>query len=137
MRLFHIDDDRWRCDNMPKIKTDEHNRTATEFRKFTSEIREWAIEKGWRNSAADPRDPAGLLMLITTEIAEACEAFREGNPPCDRPGMGQYTHAEEELADAIIRILQMGDEFQFDVPGALMAKMRFNWTREHKHGKKF
>lgn len=119
------------------VKTDHENETAQAIRALQAEIRWWAIEKGWRDEMAPPRDPVGLLMLITTELAECCEAFRVGDPPCKREGMEAYTHAEEELADAIIRILQMGDEFSFDVAGAIMAKMRFNWTREHKHGKAF
>lgn len=122
---------------MPESKTDHFDRNANAMRELTYEIIDWAKAKGWYDPAKDPRDPAALLMLITTELAEACEAFREGNPPCERPGMEVYSHAEEELADAIIRILQMGEEFGFDVPGAVMAKMRFNWTRAEKHGKKF
>lgn len=102
---------------------------------MTDEIREWAIGKGWREPDAPPRDPLQLLMLVTTEVAEAAEAFRNGNPMCERPGMNEFSHAEEELADVIIRILQMGDEFGFDIGGAICAKMRFNWTRPYKHGK--
>lgn len=100
------------------------------------EIREWAIEKGWRNLDDPPRDPLQLLMLIVTEIGECAEAFRNGNPPCERLGMKHLSHAEEELADAVIRIIQMADEYGFNLPGAITRKMSFNWTRPYRHGGK-
>lgn len=99
-----------------------------------SEIETWAKAKGWWNP--EGRNPLELLMLITTEIAECAEAFRHGNPPCDKPGMSMYSNAEEELADVIIRVLHMGQEFNFDIAGCLLAKMRCNWKREHRHGGK-
>ena len=98
-------------------------------------IRDWAIRKGWLTET--PRNPAEQLMLIVTELAEACEAFRMGNPPCERPGMEQYSHAAEELADVVIRCLQMAGEHNIPLAYVVMAKMAFNETRPVKHGKKF
>ena len=98
-------------------------------------IRDWAIRKGWLTET--PRNPAEQLMLIVTELAEACEAFRMGNPPCERPGMEQYSHAAEELADVVIRCLQMAGEHNIPLADVVMAKMAFNETRPVKHGKKF
>lgn len=98
-------------------------------------IRDWAIRKGWLTET--PRNPAEQLMLIVTELAEACEAFRVGNPPCERPGMEQYSHAAEELADVVIRCLQMAGEHNIPLADVILAKMQFNETRPVKHGKKF
>lgn len=95
----------------------------------------WAIRKGWLTE--EPRNPAEQLMLIVTELAEACEAFRVGNPPCERPGMEQYSHAAEELADVVIRCLQMAGEHGIQLAEVIQAKMAFNDTRPVKHGKKF
>jgi NTP pyrophosphatase (non-canonical NTP hydrolase) len=97
-------------------------------------IARWAKSKGWLVDGVQ-RNPYELLMLITSELGEACEAYRTGNPVCDKPGMECYTNAEEELADAIIRVLQMSAEYGYDVPGAIIAKMGYNHTRPHKHGK--
>ena len=98
-------------------------------------ITAWAIRKGWLTET--PRNPAEQLMLIVTELAEACEAFRVGNPPCERPGMEQYSHAAEELADVVIRCLQMAGEHNIPLADVVMAKMAFNETRPVKHGKNF
>ena len=98
------------------------------------EIREWAKEKGWW----DPknRNPLELLMLITTELAECAEAYRDGNKICKKLGMSMYSEAEEELADVIIRVLHMAAEFNMDIGGAVQAKMNYNQSREHRHGGK-
>jgi NTP pyrophosphatase (non-canonical NTP hydrolase) len=97
-------------------------------------IARWAKAKGWLVPGAK-RNPHELLMLITSELGEACEAYRTGNPRCDKPNMEHFTNAEEELADAIIRILQMSAEYGYNLPAAIIAKMQYNHTRPHKHGK--
>lgn len=98
-------------------------------------ITAWAIRKGWLTETR--RNPAEQLMLIVTELAEACEAFRVGNPPCERPGMEQYSHAAEELADVVIRCFQMAGEHDIPLADVVLAKMAFNETRPVKHGKQF
>lgn len=104
------------------------------LRELQSRITDWAIRKKWLDPA-NPRDPLQLLMLVVTELAEAAEAVRHGNPPCERPGMEHFTHAEEELADAVIRLIQMAGEYGWDLEAAVLAKMEFNETRPIKHGK--
>ena len=97
-------------------------------------ITEWAVSKGWL-VPGQPRELLHQLMLVVSELAEACEAHREGNPKCTRPNMGEFSHVEEELADAVIRILQIAGEHNFRVVETIIAKMEFNETRPVKHGK--
>jgi NTP pyrophosphatase (non-canonical NTP hydrolase) len=73
------------------------------------------------------------LMLIVTEIAEACEADRAGNPPDDK--ISAYSGLEAELADAAIRIFDLAAQKQLRLGAAIIAKMQFNLTRPRKHGK--
>lgn len=105
------------------------------FQAFQHNVSEWALRKGWL-IPGEKRNPLELLMLVTTELAEAAEAFRHNNPKCSREGMEQFTHAEEELADAVIRIFQMAGEYGFDLGAALTAKMAFNEGRPVRHGGK-
>lgn len=73
------------------------------------------------------------LMLIVTEIAEACEAVRHGNPPDDK--VPQFSGLEAELADAVIRIMDIAAGYDLDVAGAIVAKADYNKGRERLHGK--
>ena len=83
----------------------------------------------------EPRNDSEALMLMVTEIAEGCEGLRHGNPPSDH--IPKFTAIEEEMADTIIRILDMAEGRQWRVAQALIAKLEFNLTRPHKHGKAF
>jgi len=94
-------------------------------------VHETAVSKGWWDK---PRNDGELLMLVVTELAEACEALRHGNPPDDK--IPEFSGAEAELADAVIRIMDMGQARGWDIAGAIAAKVEYNQTRKHMHGGK-
>lgn len=95
------------------------------------QIHRTAVEHGWW----DQSRPIGeALMLIVTELAEAMEAYRDGNPESDK--IEGFSKVEEELADTIIRILDLAGGMGFDIQGALEAKMMYNETRPYRHGGK-
>lgn len=91
-----------------------------------------------------PRDPLAALMLITTEVAEAAECLRR-DPNVPSEHIPDYTAIEEELADIIIRVLDLAEELggegnpeddrHVDIVGAIFAKIAFNSKRERLHGK--
>lgn len=66
------------------------------------------------------------LMLLTSEVAEALEAFRED----DRASF------EEELADVAIRLMDMCGGLGIDLEARILAKLEKNRTRGYRHGGK-
>ncbi len=99
--------------------------------KLQQEIHRVAIEHGWWDR---DRSIGEVLMLAVTELAEAMEAYRDGNPDSDK--IEGFSKVEEELADTIIRILDFAGGMGFDIDGALRAKMAYNETRPYRHGGK-
>ena len=69
------------------------------------------------------------------ELSEALESLRHGDPPDDM--IPEYSGAEVELADVLIRIMDYSVARGLRVAEALATKMTYNRGRAHKHGKHF
>jgi len=78
------------------------------------------------------RDISEALMLIITEVSEAYEAYRIGN--ITENSKDNFT---EELADVLIRLLDLSYGFDLHIENAMMKKMKINKKRPYKHGKNF
>ena len=102
------------------------------FASMSGSIHDNAAVHGWWE---EPREDGTLIALIMSEAAEALEALRKGNKPDEH--CPQFSGAEVELADVVIRIMDMAEARGWDVAGAIVAKHEFNKTRPYKHGKEF
>ena len=104
---------------------------AIEFDAIAKEVNKIAIEKGWWK---DERNQGEMIALMHSELSEALEALRHGNQPDDK--IPEFSGVEAELADVIIRIMDMAAGKGYRVGEAVVAKIAFNHTRPYKHGGK-
>ena len=102
------------------------------FERIQRGVHQNALAHGWWD---EPSEGGTLIALIMSEAAEALEALRKGNKPDEH--CPQFSGAEVELADVVIRIMDMAEARGWDVAGAIVAKHEFNKGRPYKHGKEF
>lgn len=130
---------------------------------LAKEIHENAVDHGFFDHE---KNIGEMLCLIHSEVSEALEADR-GNKYYSNGvtnqrwfirGMADKNYGqtynddsyfkeqfenrvkntfEDELADVIIRVLDLCAYKDIDIDSHVKAKMRYNTMREHKHGKKY
>lgn len=95
------------------------------------------VQKGFWDES---RNMGEIIALIHSEASEALEEHRQGHPltairlegPLDKPEGFPI-----ELADIILRIMDIVGGYHINLAEAIKMKMRYNETRPHKHMKKY
>jgi NTP pyrophosphatase (non-canonical NTP hydrolase) len=68
-----------------------------------------------------------MIALAHGELSEALEGHRKD---LDDPHLPEFKNVDVELADAVIRICHLAGLRKIDLGAALVAKLRYNRTRE-------
>jgi len=88
------------------------------------------FDTGWKNVPEK-------LMLVVTELSEAMEAYRHWlvDQHNEELGPKRVANFREELADAMIRLLDLTHSLGIDIGNEIRAKMEVNEARPERHGK--
>jgi len=118
---------------------------------IAKEIYQNAKDKGFHDD--HPKNIGEMLMLIVSEVSEALEADRKaqftdinmnvvngwvGNEDFKLSFKDNVKDTfEDELADVMIRVMDLASYKDIDLEAHIKAKMRYNSLREQKHGKRY
>lgn len=111
------------CDEIESFIKEKLN-LKNSLNEMAFDIHDTALEKGFWDDTSIPEK----LALIHSEVSEVLEA--------DRKDHGKEA-VEEELADILIRTLDLCSHLQMDVDKVMKMKTEKNRSRTHKHGNKY
>lgn len=116
---------------MSAIKNSDERKFVSTFYQVAQAVYQNAVNHGFWE---DPNDYQKIL-LMHCELSEMVEALRGDNPPSKK--IPDFSQAEEELADVVIRIMDFAGRKKIRLAEAVLAKHKYNETRPHKHGRNF
>lgn len=101
---------------------------------WTHMIHENAVQHGWW---LEQRPLLETLMLVVAELVEAAEEYRNHRDMNEVYVLdGKPEGIPIELADAVIRILDLCGAEGIDIEAAMVSKHAYNLTRPFRHGKR-
>ena len=111
--------------------------TMISINELQSSCHERSLAAGWWNdlNTGEPQELTSDLFLakmclVHSELSESIEAHRKG---LNDDHLIYRRGDEVEIADAIIRLMDIAGAWNLDISGAIMEKLEYNRTRaDHK-----
>lgn len=99
-----------------------------------------AVDKGWWNNEEGEfdlqcRSMGDIISNVHAELSEFWESYRKPEREPSTQCLG-FFNDEIELADTIIRLMDLAVAKGYRLPEAIVAKMSYNQTRPYRHGNK-
>lgn len=118
-------------------------RTIAEWQKLSYDNADahgfWNEDSGERINPSERRVLAEKFELMHEEISEAWGEVRNGVPPTiiyeNSDKSGKPEGVPIELADVVIRIMDLCQALGVDLENAIATKYEYNRTRPFKHGR--
>lgn len=95
-----------------------------EIHELQAEVKELLQTKGFN---VKPENFWEVISLIHTEVSEVADEVKKN-------GFTRPEAISEEVADIIIRTMNLAVMFNFDAGDAIRKKMNKNWKRPYKYG---
>lgn len=125
---------------MTEIPYGLREQAHTVFERMQEEVFRLNNSKGWFD---EDRSVGDMVALLHSEVSEILEAYRTSkfedateHPVIDMGVLPKPEGVGSEMADCLIRLLDMAKRWDVDLAAEFTRKMAFNWTRQYRHGGK-
>lgn len=112
---------------------------STDLRDIQKAVWRTAEEHGWHGE--NDSIPVKLVM-IHSEVSEALEEYRNTSPESEVSDLYYNGFSDKpegfgvELADIVIRVLDLAEMLGMDLTDLILTKMKYNESRPYRHGGK-